>query len=169
MDELQMIDMLVNQDWQTVRATNLYESLGKRFLLHITFETQKGNITLAGEAHSDKEGYDNSFSLSIPGLRPKPEWGISSSSKDVSWEIINFSQQWKNTPFETLMKAPRDVTFRHDPLIYIRQYPCKTFLDHFVSMELFKKTDDGRTVKFIITSSDEEPCCVEIEETIEEK
>ena len=152
MNELQMIDVLVNQDWNKVQATNVYESSEKRFFLHIIFETRKGTVILVGDAHPDKEGYDNSFSLKILE---------SQNAEKSSFEITNLSQQWKSIPFKALMKSPRDVTFRHDPLIHVREFPCKTFLDHFVSMELSKKTDDGKIIKLTLTASEEAPCCVE--------
>lgn len=167
MNELELINIIVNYDWREVQFIPLYSSLNdnlsnNNLYLDVMFRTEKGNVRLRGNAHSDKEGYDNSFALVVYENQDEGWWSPSSKL-----DITSLSEQWKGTSFETLMKAPRDVAFKHDPLIHIRQYPSKTFLDHFVSMELSKKTDEGKFVRLIIQASCDDPCCVEVDVSCE--
>lgn len=162
MDELKMIDILVNQDWLNVSATVLYETTENRYLLNLKIETYNEAIILAGEAHVDKDGYDNSSSLTILKPNNQHKYNIDSTAKS-SLKAVNFNELWSGTPFESLLKAPRDITFKHDPFMYVREFSCETFLDYFSSLQLSKQTDNEKAIKFIISAPIDAPCCVEAE------
>lgn len=159
MNELALLDTLVNCDWQSVQALNFPNASIKNTYYDIAFITEKGKISLKGEAHQDQSGYDNSFSLLI---REHCEGELWEQAKidNKAWFIDDFGQKWQNTPFQVLLKAPRNLTFKHDPLINTRAYSCETFFDNFSSLEFSKLTDDGQLVKIVIEASIEDPCCI---------
>ena len=153
-----LLSNVINLNWTGLKAMPVQTN--RNILLDVVFLTEQGGIRLTGKAHVMNDGVDEAFSLLIHQHR-EMEWWTEGGPNAQEWEPRNLTTELRHAGIADIMEAPREVQLYGNSGLRERTDQAAGLLDNCCAIEFSKALSDD-VQRFVISTSDDYPCALEV-------